>query len=775
MTVTRSERAKFIDGFVICFLAAACAATIALNLGLSLKPGKILPTPISMRTGDMSENVIAGLTVAESDVSSIKSGMGPAETWMLISERNLDPFFLIALILPMSLTKAVLTIGYFLRFGLAASMMYAFCCRHAGLRRLYSFLLGMTYAFSSQVVLTAQFMPVMNMVILIPCALSAFDSYLRQRTWKYFALSSLACALTAASGYYGCISGLPFLTVAALVLSTGLYSKKRKIFSSWLKLLGAVITGTAMASFSVIPRFIGMAPKFDVVQAFKSAEMRYDFFDLLRHTFVAQSGGLENDMPPVFYIGIITVEALVLFWANFKIPVRVKVMAAFILSIWYISCSSTFVSSAVSIFGESHILSSSRLICLEAFLFFYAAIALKNISGVSRGGLYVAFLAPMAFLIFSGNNYSDIQFSTTINLGTAIVMLVCGLVNKRLATAPASGKFKTFIAALGALAITANACFIMFNNSVSASGTGLEEIPDSIEEGEGYYDPDEDVGLSVFSNAARFLLLSGDVSSYKATGFADGFNHVSGMAGAGECFEEYELSIVYSDQAEHKENDLYCVGAGFSSITFDMTCKEGDRLFVYSGFKGDVTIRNTMGDLEEETDVSGPSLCELEATAGKHELAFFFDLAEYSESRLAVMRVNPAAAEKLGKATRSMNGNEFGFKYSDIPNAQPGTVSFITSKAYDPSIRITVNGKNCKTFEYLGLTGCVFVASDKVSDYDVRISKMVPGLSGGVSLSVAVCLAILAIPLIYKYSNKKNKKGNGSGDPDILELPEVNA
>ena len=55
------------------------------------------------------------------------------------------------------------------------------------------------------------------------------------------------------------------------------------------------------------------------------------------------------------------------------------------------------------------------------------------------------------------------------------------------------------------------------------------------------------------------------------------------------------------------------------------------------------------------------------------------------------------------------------------------------------------------------------------------VTKMVPGLSGGVSLSVAVCLAILAIPLIYKYSNKKNKKGNGSGDPDILELPEVNA
>ena len=131
MKGTRSVRAQFIDGFVICFLAAAATATIALNLGLSVGPGKILPATLSMRTGDMSENIIAGLKVAENDVARIKSGLSSAEAWELISDRNLDLFFFIALLLPQSLTKAVLTIGYFLRFGLPASLMYAFCCRHA--------------------------------------------------------------------------------------------------------------------------------------------------------------------------------------------------------------------------------------------------------------------------------------------------------------------------------------------------------------------------------------------------------------------------------------------------------------------------------------------------------------------------------------------------------------------------------------------------------------------------------------------------------------------
>ena len=164
MIGTRSGRDKFIDGLVISFLAAACAATIALNIGQIISPGKILPTALSMRTGEMNENIIAGLTAAEENVASIKKGVGAIDAWKIISDSNFDLFFFIALLLPKNLTKAILTIGYFLRFGAAAATMYAFCNRHTGLRRLYSFLLGMMYSLSAQVILTAQFAPVMNMV-----------------------------------------------------------------------------------------------------------------------------------------------------------------------------------------------------------------------------------------------------------------------------------------------------------------------------------------------------------------------------------------------------------------------------------------------------------------------------------------------------------------------------------------------------------------------------------------------------------------------------------
>ncbi|MCR4775537.1 MAG: YfhO family protein [Saccharofermentans sp.] len=760
MIGTRSGKEKFIDGLVICFLAASCAAAVALNIGQCIEPGKILPTSLSMRSGAMNDNIIAGLTSAEESIAAIKNGLGAADAWNLISDNNLDLFFLIALLLPQSLTKAVLTIGYFLRFGAAAAAMYAFCCRHTGLCRLYSFLLGMMYSLSTQIILTAQFAPVMNMVILLPAALSCFDSYLRERTWKTFGLSCLFCCLIAVSGEYGCLSGIPFLAVAALVLPIGLYVGKRKVLSSWLRLLTAIFAGTAMASFSVIPRFIGRMPDFDVVESFKSAAMNFKLYDLLRHMFVAQSGGLETDMAPVFYIGILTVEALILFWANFRIPTRIKITAAFVMIIWYASVASTFVSGAVSIFGETPVLTASRLICLEVFLFFYAAVALRNISGVSSGALYAAFLVPLAFVVFSGNFYGDISLSTTVNLGTAAAVIVTGLIIRRLTLKPAGKKIKAAVAAFGALAVTVNASFIMFNNTVSASDAGAVMLPVIDETQNSDYIPEADYGLSVFSKEKRFLLLSEDISVYEPSGFVDGFNHMAKSAGCGAYFEECKLALDFSDQAERKQGDIHSVGQGFSSINYKLECGKGDRIFVYSGFEGNITIRNTNGDLEEETDISGASLAEIDGSEGEHELAFFFDLEEEEEDMLAVMRYRKDASGNLEKATREMDGESFTFTKNDLPQKRSGAFALMTSVTYDPSLKIKVNGRDCRTFNYLGLLGCVFDGSESTAEYSVMITKTIPGLSGGIALSVAICLAVIAIPVIYRYSNNiKNRKG----------------
>jgi hypothetical protein len=271
------------------------------------------------------------------------------------------------------------------------------------------------------------------------------------------------------------------------------------------------------------------------------------------------------------------------------------------------------------------------------------------------------------------------------------------------------------------------------------------------------YIPDEEYGLSVFSKDKKFMLLSEDISSYQPSGFADGFNKLSKTAGCGEYFEDCKLALEYGDQAERVKGDVHSVGQGFSSITYELNCEKGDKIYVYSGFAGNITIRNTNGETEEETDVFGPTLVEIDGSEGKHDLAFFFDLDEEEENLLAVMRVKKDVSGDIEKVTREMKGDTFSFSRSDLPEQRSGEFALITSVTYDPSLKVTVNGRNCRTFKYLGLLGCVFDGGEGTDGYDVRITKTIPGLSGGIALSAAVSIAIIAIPLIYKYSNKNKK------------------
>ena len=297
----------------------------------------------------------------------------------------------------------------------------------------------------------------------------------------------------------------------------------------------------------------------------------------------------------------------------------------------------------------------------------------------------------------------------------------------------------------------------MFNNTLSSSDAGVVVLPVVDETEDSSYIPEDDYGLSVFSKEKRFMILSEDISSYQPSGFADGFNRLSKTAGFGVFFEDCKLSLEYSDQAERVKGDVHKVGQGFSSITYELDCGKDEKIYVYSGFAGNITIRNTNGENEEETDVFGPSLVEIDGSEGKHELAFFFDLEEEEENLLAVMRFKKDASGNIEKAAREMSGSTLSFKRSDLPEQRSGEFALITSVTYDPSFKVNVNGRNCRTFNYLGLLGCVFDGGEGTEDFNVSITKTIPGLSGGIALSVAVCLAVIAIPLIYKYSNNNKK------------------
>ena len=121
---------EHLTGVAFCFLASVAIAFIALNVGLKTEPGQILPTGISMRSGEMSRNILRGIDLAVEDINLIHSGNSSSGIWRLLTFVHTDLFFYLALILPQAAAKTVLLTGYYIRFGLCCSAMYYFMSRH---------------------------------------------------------------------------------------------------------------------------------------------------------------------------------------------------------------------------------------------------------------------------------------------------------------------------------------------------------------------------------------------------------------------------------------------------------------------------------------------------------------------------------------------------------------------------------------------------------------------------------------------------------------------
>ena len=324
------QKDRINDGAVITFLAALIIAVVAFLVCLNTKPGQFIPKEITLRENVTGVFIVQGIVDASAEAAEIReslSGNGTmtaGECWSSFAGEYFDLFFLLAVIFP-GAAKVLLELGFFLRFGLAAAFMYYFCCKHVGAGQTLSVILGLCYAFSSQVVMFAQILSVMNMTVLFPLLLSSYDLFLRKRTGKNYSLAAALTAIFASSGLCADIVGMPFVVMAALIMCMALYDNAKTIVSSWVRLLTAQLLGLLLAGFVVFPRFSSLDTVFDPEASFDRATVDYTFLDIVSRIKLMQPGDITSDSAPVWYIGILTVSALVLFVANRKIPFRLKV------------------------------------------------------------------------------------------------------------------------------------------------------------------------------------------------------------------------------------------------------------------------------------------------------------------------------------------------------------------------------------------------------------------------------------------------------------------
>ena len=744
------------DGIVFSFLAAIIIAVAALNTGLLTEPGKFLPSGLSMRNEPMNEGILQGIDLAIEDIEFIRSGNASSELWRLLTFVHLDFFFYLALLIPQA-AKTILMTGYYVRFGLCCSAMYYFLSKHLKLTRFPSLLLAFMYAFSTQLIFTAQLHEVMNMAFLMPVLMSSFDSYLRKRTWKSFVLVCLASFALGATGGFGLLIGIPAMIFIGLFMCISLYRTFNQAFTSWLKILGGIITGAAMTAAFSIPGFMGMKPDIDIKESFTSAKVTFTAYDFFRSTYPLRSGNMYLNKEPLLYVGVLTVMAVLAFILNENIPVRIKVSSSAIAIVFYATCCSSFVNEVISIFGANPIMNSARIICLEVLVFMLAGIGLKNVKGLSKGELIAVALIPMAFLIVANNNSSGTTLASPILTATFIAILIEAGIICALARDKFTKISKYIVLFIMLVLVGINTAFIMFNNSVSRMTVEEYFLGDeeSLSEGLVY---DAEFDIPAVNGGGNYLIIPEDLSTYNSEGAAIyDINFISQNVSGTDLFDEVFLTLEDEDEIKQKSPDRFGLDAGYNVLAFNPFNVDADeRIFVYCNAMNGAALNIITADGEGERVFTGPFLTELEFVSGNISLEFTIDSEGEEVCNICLYKLNKEALDDMKALSGEANLSKFKINVEKVD----GTCTLILPYPYDES-KVRVNGISCNTFELCGKMAAVFTC-DGSSELTVAVERKASGVLPGILISSFVALCLIAIPICQMYNEKKKVSCEGN-------------
>jgi len=747
-----------IEGPAFCFLASVIVAFAAMKTGLLTEPGKIIPEEISMRSGEMNGNILRGIDLAMDDIALIKDGIGGTSLWRMLTFVHADLFFYLALLLPAEASKTILLAGYYLRFGLCCSAMYYFLAEHIKINRLPSALLGAMYAFSSQIIFTAQFASVMNMAVMIPVLMSAFDSYLQKRNWKAYLVMCISSFGLCFSGGFGVMTGVPVMILLGLLMCISLYKTFSMAFTSWLKLISGLAAGLLMDAAFVIPGFSSMNISVNITESFSNAKVSYTVFDTIRGMFLLRSGNISVVGVPVFYIGTLTAAAVIVFAVNQQIPVRLKVAAGFTVAFIHITCCSTFVNEIVSVFGTAPLLNSSKLIGLEAVLFLIAGIGLKNAKSLDRGGIAAAALIPLFFLIVSNVDSAGTTLSSTILIATfagsiGAAVLVYSFANDRILS-----KAKYAVLSAVYILVGFNAMFIMFNNSLS--GMALNE----------YFKGNADAAASRvlisdntfdipgLSENDMYMLLPGDFSSYKPSrSVIDDENHLAESFTGNVLFDEVDVETNEIKGFKYKGSGLYGIEPGRNVLVLSpRNVPSGERIFVYCSAEHGASLKIERDVGGAEKSFTGPFITEVEDPSGQFSLRLSMREEKEGSCFILVYSLNEQVFNELTDVSGEANPSSF-----MIDIKEPGRTNTLILPYAFREMTVNINGKEYDTFECLGMSAVAFDPenSDKA---DVVLGGREISTVPGILISILAVMCLIAIPIIQRYNVKKKESGEGN-------------
>ena len=742
------------DGFVLSLITGVVLATVVFNIVL----GK-----------DMGGAIFDGIGKCSEDIAAIRGGAVFARSWEIVSSQGFDPFFLLSLLLP-GFADNIIMAGFFLKFGICAGIMYLFLNKHTGCSPFFAFILGEIYAFSSQVLFTAQFNPVMNLTLILPAFMCAMDSFLRKRGYIEFIKVSLVTALMGLCLLPGLLAGIPFALVITLFMCIALYEGFVKCMKAYAGSIPPVLLGLIVSNFALMPVIGRSDITFTFKEAYENARMNFRLYDVLAGTFALDSGSMSNINPPVLYIGLVTIVLIVLFIINAKIPFKLKFAFLLTGSLTYITCASSFMRWFTQPGGQNPVITSARLIGFTAICIFIAGISARNIRGLTDAAVYAAGLVPCAFVVLTGGSKSEVTKLPLVLIGTISGFIVWSLFIRSIRDGRASKAALICFTALSVGFIGFNTYKIVSANTISHDFTKApfdlcsDDVKKSV-----IYD-ESDMSLSVFTESSdlKYLILSSDMSQITGS-YIDMINGASRAALKDNIFEIQDLRLAAAENLTCPGLGCYTVYPGFNSVTFNCDVEADGDYYLCSEFDATVSIEQMSKTYELQDVYDGPFVHKLDNIAAMHGITLYINSNDMQTAGISLAKLLPGAAEELNQITYSAEGTGIRFSFDDIPGRSGGIKMIIFSIPYDEDLVVSINGRKCDKVSYAGLLAVSFPASADRPEYKVSIEKSVPGLTAGIVISIIGAALVLAIGIINKYNKEIVEKSNTEGKDDAQQ------
>ena len=753
MKKSSASRRYYITGFIAAFLISCLIVAGAIFLCRNTEPGKIVPSELTSRFSKFDEDMLGKIKTIASDCKAFKRGDLSGK---IILDDYCDPFFFLGYIIPDASLEAFFTAVYVIKIGLAAAFMYSFLRRRMALKRTFAILTGMTYALSSRVIFVASLSQGMNVVLLMPVALSLIYEAVRKRSSLSHVFVGLISFIMCILGTAGTLSGTLFIISASLIVSTALTDSVKRALASWGRILLAVLAGVLTASVAIVPRFLSYGMTYDFMKIIDDRKVYYSFFDMLSTMFTGAGGSLDYSAVPTIYFGIMPLILLILFFFNRKIPARLKFASLILIALTHISCAVSVVDLTLSFFGYSSVLTDLRLIGLCAVICFLSALCLVNLDGLSDTAVLVGCCAPViAIILFNGLGGAVSYNITALYLPGAVIIGLCLLIyRKRKDFLPARYLYPVFIFGLAFIFFTT---FVIYaTGSVEPADVSASFVSEKVYERLDLISDDE---ISLFNSADdKYIVFPAEEAVILDDSILPVFiNSVSRSLTGERLFEKKDFEIKAQDNISSDDSGYFTANSDSALLNISVDREEGQELYLYVGFDGLNDVEEDDGEDTDYFSSEGAFLKQISCKGRHIVISIGIDDRESVTAPIEVLILDPDVLKLMEEKTQVMSQKNF---LIDPSLVAQGDNYLLTNLPYDDDYAVSVNNDKVITYSVQNMLAVRFDNNSPDKDVDIRISKVSPGQSLGFYLSMLG--AAMSIALFYARWVRRNKKDKGT-------------